>query len=440
MDKDLQELLHDRRFLKYHAALAKPRTFNPFDVLRYSDYEIRHSNVLAWLLQPDETHGLGGAFIRDFTTALNDEARDQGIRPVPVPSSFETDNIQVERELDYVDITLFFKNEGAVVAIENKIGETAPEHAGQVRGYEKTLHEKHRSKYRTIQSVLLTTSREPGDSGGDFIHMSWTRVHDIVNAIRERERFQSEEEERVRAFLAHYLEVVRKLTAQSETGADYFGTLLDDYRPVLNRLLKEREEGDGGSAVSLLSDLGEYRTSVNRLVSDFRQKPRQLRSDVRTFLRSRGYQAWTNTSAAYQLYFLYFSNASMKETRQSLGFPGYPRWVITFSHREVLLQLQIDPPKKEWGPAVDRIIDFMKQHPIDASGERRGRYPLEPASWAGCFIVYKHSLMTEAALSDTPTSEISAATRRRVESFLDEDYRRIENYLQCMAFDPAAPT
>ena len=442
MHDGLQELLEDPRFLKYHEAVVKPRTFNPFDVLRYSDYEIRHSNVLAWLLQPDETHGIGGAFIRDFATALNDEAREQSIPPVPVPSSFAADNIRVERELDHVDITLFFENERAVVAIENKTDETAPEHAEQVRGYEKTLRERYRGKYDAIRSVLLTTSREPGASRGDLIHMSWIRVHDIVNSIRERERFPSEAGERVRAFLGQYLEIVGRLTAQPETEANYFGTLLDDYGHVLKMLLEEREERTGrGGALSLPSDLAEYRSTVDRLVSDFRQKPRQLRSDVRTFLQVNGYRTWTKTSAAYQTYYLYFTNTGMEETRKSLGFSWYPRWVIIFSHREVLLQLQIDPPKKEWGPVVDRITEFMKQHPIDTSRERKGRYPLEPAPWAaGCFLVYKHRLMTDAELSATPTSEIKDATLQRVKSFLDEDYRRIETYLQCMAFEPAVPT
>ena len=131
----------------------------------------------------------------------------------------------------------------------------------------------------------------------------------------------------------------------------------------------------------------------------------------------------------------------MEETRKSLGLSWHPRWSIVFGRREVLLQLQIDPPKKEWGPAVDRTIDFMKHHPIDASQGRRGRYPLDRASWSvGCFLVYKHPLMTDADLSATPTAEITDATLRRVKSFLDEDYRRIETYLQCMAFDPAVPT
>lgn len=75
MHQDLRKLIDDPRFLRYHAEVAQPRRFNPFDVLRYADYEIRHSNVLAWLLQPNETHGIGDAFIRAFTTALSEEAQ-----------------------------------------------------------------------------------------------------------------------------------------------------------------------------------------------------------------------------------------------------------------------------------------------------------------------------------------------------------------------------
>ena len=48
--------------------------------------------------------------------------------------------------------------------------------------------------------------------------------------------------------------------------------------------------------------------------------------------------------------------------------------------------------------------------------------------------------MTDADLSSTPTSEIKDATLRRVESFLDEDYSRIETYLRCMTLDPGVPT
>ena len=38
--------------------------FNPFKVLQVDKYEIRHSNVLAWLLDPKKgNHSLGSFFI-----------------------------------------------------------------------------------------------------------------------------------------------------------------------------------------------------------------------------------------------------------------------------------------------------------------------------------------------------------------------------------------
>ena len=40
--------------------------FNIFDCLKLSRQEIRHSNFLAWLLDPKETHGLGDYFIKEY--------------------------------------------------------------------------------------------------------------------------------------------------------------------------------------------------------------------------------------------------------------------------------------------------------------------------------------------------------------------------------------
>ena len=100
MDQDLKNLIESPEFEQYHKRLQEPRKFNPFDVLRYADYEIRHSNVLAWLLQPSESHGLHDKFLRAFVQCLD-------LNEVGLDLGFSTNNVRVERELDYVDITIF---------------------------------------------------------------------------------------------------------------------------------------------------------------------------------------------------------------------------------------------------------------------------------------------------------------------------------------------
>ena len=43
---------------------AKLSTFNVFRALRIEEAEIPHSNVLAWLLDPEESHGLSEMVLR----------------------------------------------------------------------------------------------------------------------------------------------------------------------------------------------------------------------------------------------------------------------------------------------------------------------------------------------------------------------------------------
>ena len=40
--------------------------FNLFDILKITRTEIRHSNLLAWLLNPNENHNLGDCVLKGF--------------------------------------------------------------------------------------------------------------------------------------------------------------------------------------------------------------------------------------------------------------------------------------------------------------------------------------------------------------------------------------
>ena len=44
--------------------------FSPFKVLKLESHEIRHSNVLAWLFNPNESHNLGSKFLEQFLYAV----------------------------------------------------------------------------------------------------------------------------------------------------------------------------------------------------------------------------------------------------------------------------------------------------------------------------------------------------------------------------------
>ena len=138
---------------------------------------------------------------------------------------------------------------------------------------------------------------------------------------------------------------------------------------------------------------------------------------------------------AHAWYYLYFSNEDMDATRKLLGVEWRLRWSIIFGHREVKLQLQIDLPRKSKraARAAARIMEFMREIPVDVLDSER--YPLD-ALWTGCFVIYIHPLLTEEDLVATPVSDIKEKAIRGMEDFLAGDFRRIETYFKCLAFDP----
>ena len=57
------DLLKDIEFDKLELGLQNP---NIFEILKISKTEIRHSNFLSWLLNPNGSHQLGDVFLKRF--------------------------------------------------------------------------------------------------------------------------------------------------------------------------------------------------------------------------------------------------------------------------------------------------------------------------------------------------------------------------------------
>ena len=63
-ESDKEALLKFMQDAECLDALSKwTNDFNIFDVLKISRTEIRHSNLLSWLIDPNENHGLGDSFL-----------------------------------------------------------------------------------------------------------------------------------------------------------------------------------------------------------------------------------------------------------------------------------------------------------------------------------------------------------------------------------------
>ncbi len=124
--------------------------FNVFEVLGAVSQEIRHSNFLAWLLDPSGNHGLGDYFLKRFLWKTTSLGREQGVHtisPIEV-DGLELANVSVRREWRNIDILLVNDAQRFVCAIENKV--EAAEHSDQLARYARRC----RNEFRGVRQRL----------------------------------------------------------------------------------------------------------------------------------------------------------------------------------------------------------------------------------------------------------------------------------------------
>ena len=427
MEGDLRRLIDDSRFRAYHRELVEPREFNTFDVLRYSGYEIRHSNVLAWLLRPTDTHGIGSRFLKWFVNhVMRRFAAGDRVR-LP-ETSFEAANVDIWRERDYVDITILFKREKHLIAVENKPEPAHPHHLDQVMGYEEALLGKH--KDHTVRSVLLTTSPDGSVNFQGIAHVGWDSVRETIDSVLAAGGFPSPH---VRAFIRQYLDMVERWF---RPGGEGFRALLDDHRAILKEMRQILEkDGDDGVRRTVSADRKEYRDSLVKLVRESRHDPKQLRAAVANYLKGRGGKPTYSNNPSRTIYWLGWTDATLGEAAQRIGgHRGSLSWYMAFTHHQVEMDFAFFSESDEERSFVDRLKRFMEKTPINR--RRIDEYSIKDAGY-GWEKVYREEILSNEELVEMSAPEVKDAVVRRLEHFMDSDdseYRRIDDYFQCLAF------
>lgn len=173
LEKKYKELLTDDRYDKLLLNLKDP---NIFRILGVSDYEIRHSNFLAWLLDPHESHGLGEMFLQRVLQDIFMDIRAEDISILEL-GGLDQSEVEVRREWKNIDILIITAE--FVVCIENKIW--SHESKGQLLKYKKIVDENFPNKKRCY--VFLSPTGYEASQSEIYIPFSYVRVSDILSEI-----------------------------------------------------------------------------------------------------------------------------------------------------------------------------------------------------------------------------------------------------------------
>lgn len=187
--------------------------FNPIRIMRMEGMELRHSNILAWLLDPLETHGLGDRFLKSF---LSEALRGESAKGMPTAleiTQADLQDIEVRREWQHIDIFLLSRRNNWAFIVENKF------HAAQHKGQLSKYIDKVRSSFEPeegkldIRGVFLTLhDEEPAEPS--YVSIGYDAVCDLLTRAMQTEGQSLGKE--VQVFLSHYIEIIKEAAGMSE--------------------------------------------------------------------------------------------------------------------------------------------------------------------------------------------------------------------------------
>ncbi len=176
--------------------------FNIFDALGIANAEVRHSNFLAWLLDPGESHGQGDLFLTgllmDILSAAPAELRP--FSPVEIDGE-QLRGVEIRREWEHIDLLVVCREPSFVVAIENKV--LSGEHSDQLARYENTIG----SHFPEVPRMFVFLSAEEIEaSQPDWVAYSYADLHRALSRVQRVARASIGDD--VMTFLDHYLSLI----------------------------------------------------------------------------------------------------------------------------------------------------------------------------------------------------------------------------------------
>ena len=169
---------------------------NIFDILNITRAELKHSIMLAYLLDPNENHGLGSKFLEYFIEWI---AKNIEINKFEVFDLIDIDynDFIVQRELNDIDILIKSNINKIIICIENKIG--TGEHDNQLEKYKNYIESQYSDKFKKIY-LFLTPDGIESSNPELWKSISYKDIWEILDKL-EIEKLEN----RVKLLIEDYL-------------------------------------------------------------------------------------------------------------------------------------------------------------------------------------------------------------------------------------------
>lgn len=233
MSERVAQLADDPRLPQLAALLRRSPRFNVLSALGLGRQELRHSELLAYLLDPRQPHGLGDRFVR----ALLTRAAPLLAEPLEL-DSLALGNLVVQREWSFIDILVESPADKLAMIIENKVD--SGEHSDQLGRYYRQAR-KRRPNWRIV-GIYLTLDAAPPGSDSDralYVPLGYADVAAALSDVADMAQTAPD----VQMLLNHYAQLIRSELvpdADSSVTRTALGFYMD-HRAALDAVIRARD-------------------------------------------------------------------------------------------------------------------------------------------------------------------------------------------------------
>ena len=224
--------------------------FNLFDVLKISKTEIRHSNMLAWLINPNENHGLGDSVLNGFIQygVVNGMAEEEVFDVLLM----DLHEFEIRREWNNIDLLAISQKHGFVMCVENKIDSS--EHDNQLEKYSKTIDR----YFPGYKKMYIYLSSEGAESSNPelWCSMGYQNVIQIIEKAKAKYQLLPE----VELLIKNYVETIRRVIVGDEKLARICAEIYAKHQKALD-LIYENRPDKMSELAEIFRDWGKEKTN-----------------------------------------------------------------------------------------------------------------------------------------------------------------------------------
>jgi hypothetical protein len=229
-------------------------SFNIYDVLKVTNQEIRHSNTLAWLFDPKESHGFQDKFLSRFLSYVlasenNDREEPSNLQteirkfmPTLGPELNTFEKVTVLREYKNIDVLIKVESFGPAkedfaILIENKV------QSKQSKGQLKKYYDACKKEFKNIIPIFLTLNQEEPEE--DYFTADYEIIYNILKQLLELYYSQIPSEQQI--FLSHYTKILGRLTMNEKEISDLCKTIYSKHKNAIDEIMRHASNARNNS-------------------------------------------------------------------------------------------------------------------------------------------------------------------------------------------------